>query len=100
MVNATVRANPLASFTGYKNLSEVYVICHLAIIELSRPVCANNDQFLPDLKDIIVAGSYCGIYSLCACLDAFGKKSLFQELLTPDYIGSYRGSTAEELIAG
>jgi rhodanese-related sulfurtransferase len=80
------------------NSTLLFVVCILAIIGLSRPVCADNDQFLPDLKDIVVAGPYCGIYSLCACLDAFGKKPLPQELLTPDYVGSYRGSTAEELV--
>jgi rhodanese-related sulfurtransferase len=52
----------------------------------------------PDLKNIIVLGPYCGIYSLCACLETFDKKVQVKEFLTPDYVGSFRGSTAEELI--
>lgn len=34
----------------------------------------------PDLKNRVVAGPYCGIYSLYACLDVFGKNhSLLSE---------------------
>jgi rhodanese-related sulfurtransferase len=58
----------------------------------------NTDEVLPDLKNIVVAGPYCGIYSLAACLDAFGKDYSLQDLLQPDYVGSFRGSTNEELI--
>ncbi|MDR0609752.1 MAG: hypothetical protein LBG58_06555 [Planctomycetaceae bacterium] len=56
------------------------------------------DIALPDLKNVIVAGPYCGIYSLAACLDAFGKTYSLHELLHPDYIGSFRGSTNKELV--
>ncbi|MDR0608664.1 MAG: hypothetical protein LBG58_00965 [Planctomycetaceae bacterium] len=52
----------------------------------------------PDLKNIITLGPYCGIYSLCACLETLDKKVQIKEILTPDYVGSFRGSTAEELI--
>jgi rhodanese-related sulfurtransferase len=58
----------------------------------------NTDNALPDLKNIVVAGPYCGIYSLAACLDAFSKIYSLEELLHPDYIGSFRGSTNEELV--
>ncbi|MDR1478868.1 MAG: hypothetical protein LBJ00_07995 [Planctomycetaceae bacterium] len=65
------------------------------------PLFANEkktDDSLPDLKNIIVAGPYCGVYSLVTCLDAFGKMYSIQELLQPEYIGSFRGSTNNELI--
>jgi rhodanese-related sulfurtransferase len=59
-----------------------------------------SDDSLPDLKNIIVAGPYCGIYSLCACLDTYNIRPPVPELFVPDFVGSYRGSTAEELIKG
>lgn len=54
---------------------------------------------LPDLKDIVVAGPYCGVYSLYACLGALDKRPPMEELLTTEFVGSLSGSTAEELIA-
>ena len=54
---------------------------------------------LPDLKNIVVAGPYCGVYSLYACLNVFGIQSPMEELLTAEYVGSHRGSTSNELIA-
>jgi ABC-type bacteriocin/lantibiotic exporter with double-glycine peptidase domain len=66
----------------------------------SLPLFSNEkaDEVLPDLKNIVVAGPYCGIYSLAACLDVLGKDYSLHELLKPDYVGSFRGSTNEELI--
>ncbi|MDR1926044.1 MAG: hypothetical protein LBQ66_16875 [Planctomycetaceae bacterium] len=54
---------------------------------------------LPDLKNVIVSGPYCGVYSLYACLYAMDKQPQIQDFLMPEYIGSFRGSTSEELIA-
>ena len=61
--------------------------------------CFADEKPLPDLKDIVVAGPYCGVYSLYACLDVFSKQPPMEELLTTEYVGSFRGSTAKELIA-
>ncbi len=66
------------------------------------PVCADEaktDAPLPDLKNIVVAGPYCGVYSLYACLDALDIHPPMNELLLPEYVGSFRGSTDKELIA-
>ncbi|GHT22834.1 hypothetical protein FACS189419_05940 [Planctomycetales bacterium] len=78
----------------------------LAVFALSVLCCSlyaeeqTGENALPDLKNIIVAGPYCGVYSLNACLESLNKKVQIKELLTPDYVGSFRGSTAEELIKG
>ena len=62
-------------------------------------VATESELPLPDLKEIVVAGPYCGVYSLYACLDVFGIHPSMEELLTPEYVGSFRGSTTKELIA-
>jgi rhodanese-related sulfurtransferase len=53
---------------------------------------------LPDLRNVIISGPYCGVYSLAVCLDTFGRDYSLQDLLHPDYIGSFRGSSSSELI--
>jgi len=52
----------------------------------------------PELVDIKSAGPYCGIYSVTACLNAVGCKTDIDELWHKKYVGSRRGSTAQELI--
>ena len=58
----------------------------------------NVDPPLPDLKEIEVAGPYCGIYSLVACLDVYGIHPPIEELLVPEFVGSHQGSSTKELI--
>ena len=52
---------------------------------------------LPDLREIEVAGPYCGIYSLFAILDTFNTHPDIAELLTPEFVGSFKGSSNTEL---
>jgi rhodanese-related sulfurtransferase len=76
------------------------VLVSIIILGFFFPILGNEniDNVLPELKNIVVAGPYCGIYSLAVCLDAFGKTYSLDELLQPDYIGSFRGSTNDELV--
>jgi len=46
---------------------------------------------LPDLKEIEVSGPYCGIYSPIAILDTFGMHTDLEELLVPEFVGSFKG---------
>ena len=69
------------------------------IVSAEESVQPDEKPLLPDLKEIVVAGPYCGVYSLYACLDVFGIHPPMVELLTTEYVGSFQGSTAEELIA-
>jgi len=51
----------------------------------------------PDLRNIEVSGPYCGIYSLVAILDTFGIYTDLAELLAPEFVGSFQGSSNKEL---
>ena len=57
-----------------------------------------TEPLLPELKEIEVAGPYCGIYSLIAVLDTFGIHPPLEELLVPEFVGSFQGSSNTELI--
>lgn len=74
------------------------LIGSVALISSLSAEKINEKTTLSELKNIVVSGPYCGIYSLYACLDACNKKPPIEELLVPEYVGSFRGSTAEELI--
>ncbi|MDR1924838.1 MAG: hypothetical protein LBQ66_10730 [Planctomycetaceae bacterium] len=82
-------------------MSELVFVVMIFLLTLPSFLLAEampEDEPLPDLKNIVVSGPYCGIYSLCACLEAFDKPYQLQELLIPEYVGSFRGSSAGELI--
>jgi len=64
----------------------------------SLPTASEAQTVLPTLKEIEVSGPYCGIYSLVACLNVFGVHPDIQTLLVPEYVGSFQGSSNEELI--
>ena len=88
---------------GCRLIRSLRVVALPAFIAISLNIIVNatdesSEPPLPDLKNIVVAGPYCGVYSLHACLDAFGISPPIEELLTAEYIGSFRGSTAKELI--
>lgn len=53
---------------------------------------------LPALRDSRVSGPYCGIYSLYVCLSALGIETRPASFVSPKYVGSFRGSSARELI--
>lgn len=82
-------------------MKQVHVILLLVLCTAIAAVAAESETkpALPDLKDVVVAGPYCGIYALYACLDVFGKQPPIEELLKTEYLGSIHGSTAKELIA-
>jgi len=73
------------------------LFCTICFAE--EPITPDANPPLPELKEIVVAGPYCGVYSLYACLDTFGIRPPMEELLTTEYVGSHRGSTTKELIA-
>jgi len=56
-----------------------------------------ENPLLPDLREIVVSGPYCGIYSLIAILDIFDIHPPIEELLTPEFVGSFQGSSNLEL---
>ncbi|MGE5608878.1 MAG: rhodanese-like domain-containing protein [Bacillota bacterium] len=43
------------------------------------------------------SGTYCGVYCLYAALQLNDRHAAFSDLIKPEYIGSYRGSTLAEL---
>ncbi|MDR1480122.1 MAG: hypothetical protein LBJ00_14395 [Planctomycetaceae bacterium] len=53
---------------------------------------------IPELRELEVSGPYCGIYSLIACFHIYGIEPDIEMLLTPDYVGSFQGSSDIELI--
>lgn len=53
---------------------------------------------LPELREIEVSGPYCGIYALIAVFDTFDIHPAIEELLVPEFVGSYQGSSDAELI--
>jgi hypothetical protein len=57
-----------------------------------------DDMMLPELKEIEVSYPYCGIYSLVTILGTFDKHPDIKTLLIPEYIGSFKGSSNEELV--
>ncbi len=60
----------------------------------------NNETIsLPVLHDLEVSGPYCGIYALLACFDIFDLNPPLEELLVPEYVGSFEGSSNVELIS-
>lgn len=46
----------------------------------------------------IAGGPYCGVYCVWTVLNMYGKEIPFEKLLEARYVGSYDGSTAEEVI--
>ena len=68
----------------------VSLFCLSLLAEEERPP-------LPELKEIVVAGPYCGIYSLLAILGTFDVHPDITELLTPEFVGAFQGSSNKEL---
>jgi rhodanese-related sulfurtransferase len=64
-----------------------------------RVLSSSQDSSLgPVLKDHRVSGPYCGIQSLFICLDTLGIRTDLRDYITSEYVGSFQGSTAEELM--
>ena len=82
-----------------RNLKIAALFAALFAVLFCTSILAEDEKPLPDLKNIVVAGPYCEVYSLHACLDVFGQQPPMEELLTSEYVGSFIGSTAAELIA-
>jgi len=72
-----------------------FLLCTVALAE--EPPKPEVKSLLPDLREIVVAGPYCGIYSLLAILDTFSIHPNIEELLTPEFVGSFKGSSNKEL---
>ena len=70
-----------------------FLLCTITLAE--EP--SEAKPLLPDLKEIEVSGPYCGIYSLIAILDTFGMHPDLEELLAPEFVGSFKGSSNKEL---
>lgn len=56
------------------------------------------DGIKPNLQDNRVSGPYCGINSLYICLSSLGINTDLCEYITTRYVGSFQGSSAEELV--
>ncbi|GHT23437.1 hypothetical protein FACS189419_07370 [Planctomycetales bacterium] len=52
---------------------------------------------LPELKEIVTSGPYCGIYSFVAVAKTLGVQPDIKTLLVPKYVGSSQGSSNREL---
>ena len=72
-----------------------FLFCTLGLAE--EPNQPEEKTLLPELRDIVVSGPYCGIYSLIAVLNTFGIVPNEAELLTPEFVGSFQGSSNVEL---
>jgi rhodanese-related sulfurtransferase len=72
------------------------LFCTLAWAE--EPNKPEEKTPLPELKEIVVSGPYCGIYALAAILDTFDIQPNIEELLVPEFVGSFQGSSNLELI--
>ena len=59
---------------------------------------SQTQSALPELKTQLAYGPYCGIYSLFICLDSLGVKTDVENFVSPEFVGSYKGSDAKELI--
>lgn len=57
-----------------------------------------NEGVVPELVEPTNSGPYCGIYSLYVCLSALGIETRPGDYVATEYVGSYRGSTAKELV--
>jgi|GEM_PF-1416420 len=96
------RVNPLTalrSIPGFHVVLFCVAVCFLFCSfcwaeETTQP---EAKPLLPDLKEIVVSGPYCGIYSLIAILDTFGIHPNDVELLVPEFVGSFQGSSNKEL---
>lgn len=73
------------------------LLCAIAEAE-ENPNPEKQNTAFPDLREIEVSGPYCGIYSLIACLDTYGVSPELEELLVPEFVGSFEGSSNTELI--
>ena len=70
----------------------------LLLVLISGVASAEEKPSLSDLREVEVSGPYCGIYSLIACLDTFNIHPNLEELLVPEFVGSFEGSSNAELI--
>ena len=82
-------------FNAVLFISLCFILCTVAFAE-EAPI-PEEQPLLPDLREIVVAGPYCGIYSLLAILDTFDIHPDIAELLTPEFVGSFMGSSNTEL---
>ncbi|MDR2410752.1 MAG: hypothetical protein LBE13_21940 [Bacteroidales bacterium] len=73
----------------------VFLMMTFLIAKADEPL---DNIFLPELKEVEVSGPYCGIYSLITILDTFDKHPDIKTLLVAEYIGSFKGSSNEELV--
>lgn len=74
------------------------IFVSFGVISADETQISNEKPLLPELREIEVSGPYCGIYSLVACLDTFGIHPELEELLVPEFVGSFEGSSNTELI--
>jgi rhodanese-related sulfurtransferase len=85
-------------------LSVLLVFCASTAIAVeenpsAQGVSASEDPSRgPVLQDHRVSGPYCGIQSLFVCLDTLGIATDINDYIKTDYVGSFQGSSAEELI--
>jgi rhodanese-related sulfurtransferase len=63
-----------------------------------RIVPERRDAKLPTLVDNRRGGPYCGINSLFVCLSALGIETEPGDFVSKKYVGSYRGSSVNELL--
>jgi len=69
----------------------------LILLFFVTPVFADEEMFV-ELKAPRATGPYCGIYSLYLCLDSLSISTEFEDYISPQFVGSYQGSSAKELI--
>lgn len=87
-----IAASSTCSLYGNDNSSnESQIDSKVANVTASR-------QLSPELIDDRPAGPYCGVNSLYVSLAALGINTEPKDYICKEYIGSYRGSTAAELI--
>ncbi|MDR2170294.1 MAG: hypothetical protein LBP59_09145 [Planctomycetaceae bacterium] len=77
----------------------ITTLCSADDLSTTPKQTAKSNLPVPELKEIEVSGPYCGIYSLITCMEVYGVQADLQTLLSPEYVGSFQGSSDKELIA-
>lgn len=97
-IHKTLRPISISSLSIYRNLSvfnclkdDARVLSWKMMVLWLTMATAQNVASAQD--------HYCGVYSAFAVLDHYGQQVKFEQLLEPEYVPGYLGSTAKGIVA-
>ncbi len=88
-----------AFYSGYASAAAEPVGVHAPAEDLTSSNLDREPVTDSRIREPAADGPYCGVYSLCACLNSVGVKPDLSNLVSLNFIGSYRGSSGNELVA-